>query len=386
MVVKPPGFSVCNNVMDYPPTWENMQTVLCHDWLTGMRGGERVLEILADGFPHADIYTLIHNPGSVSERIEKHLIHTSCLQKAPWVMDTYRYYLPLMPRIIRRFRPPEGDLIISTSHCVAKGLPKTGRTKHLCYCFTPMRYAWLFRDEYFGRNPLKRAIYNPILSSLQRWDRKSAAEIDFFVAISEHVRERIQRFYNRDAAVVYPPADTDFFTPTGGTQGDYDFIVSAMVPYKKVDLAVQAYNRIGYPLKIMGSGSGLKTLKQQAGPTIEFMGRQSDEALRETLRGCRFLVFPGEEDFGIVPVEAMACGKPVIAYGQGGVRETVVDGETGLFFAEQRESDLVAAIETAAGMNWDTGTIRARAEQFSIHAFIDGMGKAVEECLGTVAK
>jgi glycosyltransferase involved in cell wall biosynthesis len=373
-------------MMAYPPTWENMDTALCHDWLTGMRGGERVLEILADGFPHADIYTLIHNPGSVSERIEKHPIHTSWLQKVPRVMDIYRYFLPLMPRIIRRFHPPEGDLIISTSHCVAKGLPKTGRTRHLCYCFTPMRYAWLFRDEYFGRNPLKRAIYDPILSSLQRWDRKSAAEVDLFVAISQHVAERIRRFYDRDAVVVYPPADTDYFTPVDDAHGGYDFIVSAMVPYKKVDLAVQAYNRIGYPLKIMGSGSDLDALKQQAGPTIEFMGRQSDEVLREALRGCRFLVFPGEEDFGIVPVEAMACGKPVIAYGKGGVRETVVDGETGLFFAEQRESDLVAAIETAAGINWDAGIIRARAEQFSIQAFIDGMEKAVGECLGSTAR
>jgi glycosyltransferase involved in cell wall biosynthesis len=382
MMAKPCPFSLEHGMPIYPPEWKTMHTALCHDWLTGMRGGERVLEILADGFPDADIYTLLHNEGSVSDRITSHRIHTSWLQHIPKVMDTYRYYLPLMPKTIRLFHPPEGDLILSTSHCVAKGLPKTGRTKHLCYCFTPMRYAWLFRDDYFGRNPIKRAIYDPILSALQRWDKKTAAEVDHFVAISEHVRERIHRFYGRDASVVYPPADTDYFTPEGEGHDGYDFIVSAMVPYKKVDLAIQAYNRLGYPLKIMGGGGGLDALKRMAGPNITFLGRQPDEVLRESLRRCRFLVFPGEEDFGIVPVEAMACGKPVIAYGKGGVTETVVDGESGVFFAEQTEDALVTAVERAAEMSWDPAAIRTRAERFSIQAFIDGMNAAIAECLG----
>lgn len=352
---------------------------LCHDWLTGMRGGERVLELLADAFPDAPIHTLIHNPGTVSDRIESHPIRTTPLQKLPGIHDHYRNFLPLMPLMTRFWKPPADlDLMISTSHCVAKSVRTSPSTRHVCYCFTPMRYAWLFHQDYFP-HPVKRALLKPVLALLRRWDRATAPRVDQFVAISEHVRERIREYYGREAEVVYPPADTAFFSPSDEPRGDYDFLVSAMVPYKKVDLAVRAYTASGHPMKVMGAGSGLEDLKRIAGPNIEFLGRQPDDVLREHYRKCRFLIFPGEEDYGIVPVEAMACGTPVIAYGKGGVTETVIQGETGWFFDDQTPEALQKAVNEAAGIDWDRAAIRRRAGHFDDRRFLEGMAAVVRQ-------
>jgi len=355
------------------PLAEGKRTGLCHDWLTGMRGGERVLELLADAFPDAPLYTLLHHPGSVSERIESHPIHTGPLQRVPGIFNHYRGFLPLMPWMVRYWKPSADlDLMISTSHCVAKSIRTAPSTRHICYCFTPMRYAWLFQEEYFP-HPLKRGLLQPLLAALRRWDRRSAKRVDHFVAISRHVQQRIQEFYQREADVVYPPANTGFFTPSDEPRGEYDFLISAMVPYKKVDVAVEAYTRTGRALKVMGDGSGLRDLKKIAGPSVEFLGRQSDQELRNHYRRCRFLIFPGEEDYGIVPVEAMACGTPVIAYGRGGVTETVIDGETGCFFHEQTPEALNACLERASTLTWDPERIRERAEQFDVAHFLQGM-------------
>jgi glycosyltransferase involved in cell wall biosynthesis len=360
---------------------DGIQAALCHDWLTGMRGGERVLELLADRYPDAPIYTLLHNPGSVSDRIESHTIHTSPLQNIPGIFDHYRNFLPLMPLMARSWKPsPDLQVMISTSHCVAKAIRTAPGTKHICYCFTPMRYAWLFQEEYFP-HPVTRALLSPILGGLRHWDKAISDRVDRFVAISEHVRKRIKQFYGRDADVIYPPADTEFFTPDDSPRQEFDFLISAMVPYKKVDLAIRAYTETGYPLKVMGSGSGLDELKQIAGPNIEFLGRQPDEILRECYRTCRFLLFPGEEDFGIVPVEAMACGTPVIAYGRGGATETVEDGVSGLLFHEQTPEALWCAVEEAATKSWDPVTIRKRAEQFDKGSFSEGMERIISETL-----
>ena len=369
-------------MISYPPDWTELNVALCHDWLTGMRGGERVLEILADGFPDADIYTLIHNEAAVTDRINDHTVHHSWLQGQANIMERYRYYLPLMPATIKRFAPGEElDLMVSTSHCVAKSIPTSASTKHLCYCFTPMRYAWLFHEEYFGRNPLKQMTLGPVLAALRSWDKKTASRVDRFVAISKHVQKRIETFYERECDVVYPPADTGYFTPGDSAHGGYDFIVSALVPYKKIDLAVRAYNTLGTPLKIMGVGTELDALKALAKDNITFLGRQSDDELRALLQGCRCLVFPGEEDFGITPVEAMACGRPVVALGRGGVTETVIDGETGIYFAEQEEDALVDAVERCGAIDWDMQRIRGRAEDFSIAKFVEGMDGAIKRCL-----
>jgi glycosyltransferase involved in cell wall biosynthesis len=273
------------------------------------------------------------------------------------------------------------DLVISLSHCVAKAVRVPPGALHLCYCFTPMRYAWSFHEDYFAGSRLKRALAAPVLAALRKWDRATAANVDLFVAISAHVRDRIHRFYGRDAEIVHPPADTDFFTPGLPGHDGYDLIVSALVPYKRVDIALDAYTRLGTPLKIVGVGTEADRLRARAGANVEFLGWKSDPEVRELYRRCRRLVFPGEEDFGIVPVEAMACGKPVVALARGGVTETVTDGISGLFFAEQTPAALAAAVEEAGRRTWDPAAIRAQALRFGVDAFIAGMERCIRKCL-----
>ena len=366
----------------FPKEWADLKVALSHDWLTGMRGGERVLELLCEGFPDAPIHTLIHDPNGVSDTINRHPIHTSVLQRVPHITRRYRYFLPVHPWAVSRFQPESADLLISTSHCIAKGLPRPPGARHLCYCFTPMRYAWTFYEEYFGTNPVKEMVLKPILRALRHWDHNNSYRVDRFVAISHHVQKRIQKFYGRDADVVYPPVDTERCTP--GTDADhdgYDLIVSALVPYKRIDLAVEAYNRSGYPLIVVGTGTEYEKLRAVAGPHIRFLGWKPDDEILELYRRCRLLVFPGEEDFGIVPVEAQACGKPVIAFGRGGATETVVPGESGVHFAEQTPESLWDAVETATHTTWDPVHIRKNAERFSVQNFIDGLAKSIHNCL-----
>ena len=366
----------------YPLEWRKWRVALCHDWLNGMRGGERVLEILCRGFDRARVYTLLHKPEAISPVINEHSITTSFLQRIPGIHRFYRLFLPLMPAAIRAMDMYDADLLVSTSHCVAKGLrPPHRRTRHLCYCFTPMRYAWLFHEEYFGANPLKRALLSPVLSWLRKWDYAASDRVDSFVAISRTVRDRIRAFYGREADVVYPPVNTDFFRPNGKPPEDFDLIVSALVPYKKVDLAVRAYRKLNRKLKIIGAGTEFRKLKALATPNVEFLGRLSDDQVLDYTQRCRLLVFPGEEDFGIVPVEAMACGRPVVAFGRGGVTETVIHGLTGLFFSEQTEAALAEAVTQAGAAGWDAEQIRQRAEEFSIPRFIAEFDLAVRTCM-----
>jgi len=369
--------------ISFPEAWSKLNVALCHDWLTGMRGGERCLELLARGFPAAPVYTLIHNREKIAGTINEHVIHNSFLQYVPGIFRNYRWFLPLFPAAIRSFERPDCDLLISTSHCVAKALPHRCETRHLCYCFTPMRYAWTFHDEYLGERSLKRRLAAPVLARLREFDRRNSAGVTRFVAISHHVRERIGKFYGREADVVYPPVDTGFYTPAADARGDYDLIVSALVPYKKVDLAVRAYSNIAFPLKIVGTGTEFDKLRAIAPSNVEFVGWKSDEDVREYYRNCRLLVFPGEEDFGIVPLEAQACGRPVVAFRRGGLTETIVDGSTGVFFDEQNEALLADAIRQAASRSWDAAAIRSNAERFSIQQFIDGIDAAIRRCLGS---
>jgi len=352
--------------------------VLAHDWLTGMRGGERVLELLCNGFPDAPVCTLIYRPEALSGAITSHPVLTSRLQRRPGVHRYYRYLLASMPAAIEALRAPDADLVISTSHCVAKGLIPPSGARHLCYCFTPMRYAWFFYEEYFGRNPLKRALLKPLLRRLRDWDRAASDRVDRFVAISQYVRARIRTYYDRDADVVYPPVDLTYYTPAPEPRdpAPFDLVVSALVPYKKIDLAVAAYTRTGAPLKIVGIGTELDRLRRAAGPNIEFLGWQDYDTIRALYRTCRLLVFPGEEDFGLVPVEVQACGRPVVAFARGGALETVCDA-SGVFFHEQTEDALIAAVEQAAQRPWDPAAIRRNAEQFSIPAFIDGLDRSI---------
>lgn len=366
-----------------PAAGRSLRVALCHDWLTGMRGGERVLELLCDTFPDAPVYTLIHNRAAVSDRINSHRILTSWLQAVPGVMGRYRSMLPLFPAAAASLHVEPCDLLISASHCVAKAVRPPPGARHLCYCFTPMRYAWVFQREYLEGSPVKRFVAAPLLAWLRRWDRKTAKRVDSFVAISRHVQDRIARFYGRGSEIVYPPVNTEWWTPGGPGQdvGKYDLVVSALVPYKRIDLAVTVYNRTGYPLKIVGTGGEMGKLRAMAGPNVELLGWQTDEVIRDLYRRCRMLVFPGEEDFGIVPLEAQSCGRPVVALGRGGALETVLDGRTGVFFAGQDESSLEAAIARCAATPWDTAALRQHAERFGHRAFLGGMAAAVERCM-----
>ncbi len=367
------------------------KTVLVHDWLNGMRGGERCLELIGRQFPEAPIYTLLYRPEAVSDDIRAHEVRVSGLQRLPGFAGHYRWFLPLFPWAVETFRA-EADvrLVLSTSHCVAKGFRAPEGAKHVCYCFTPMRYAWELQAEYFGKGGLKRTLLDPFLKRRRKWDRESAGRVDRFVAISRHVQARIREHYGRESSVVYPPVATEFYTPDGASgagaeaaaRGDYDLVVSALVPYKRIDLAVEAYALSGRRLVVAGAGSELAALKKKAPANVEFAGRPDDAAVRELYRGCRMLVFPGEEDFGIVPVEAQACGKPVVAFGKGGLLETVREGETGVFFGEQTAEALAAAVEKAAGMRWDAGAIRANAERFSRERFLAGLERELDAATG----
>lgn len=356
---------------------------LAHDWLTGMRGGEKCLELLCAGFPRAPLHALLHKPGAVSAVIESREIRTSFLQRVPRIAAHYRYWLPLFPLAVRGFPPVEADLLISTSHCVAKALRVKRPGKHLCYCFTPMRYAWTLQDEYFGARSVKKQLSRPLLAALRDWDRRVSDRVDRFIGISRHVCDRIRRFYGRDADLVYPPVDTDFYTPgaPGERSAGFDLIVSALVPYKRVDLAVRAYARTGHPLKIVGSGTETAALRAASKPNIEFLGWRSNEEIRDLYRRCRLLVFPGEEDFGIVPLEAQACGAPVVALARGGALETIIPDETGVFFVDQTEDALLAAVSRGADRAWDASAIRRNAERFSAQAYLDGMARNIQALL-----
>jgi glycosyltransferase involved in cell wall biosynthesis len=371
-----------------PPKLPELDVILSHDWILGNRGAERVLETLCTTFENAPVYTLFHDSSVSSPLINHHQIRTSLLQRVPGITmrrgggePLHRYFLPLFPFAMERFHLPEADLVISTSHCVAKGIRPKGRSKHLCYCLTPMRYAWLFYDEYFGTNPVKKAVLTPILAALRHWDKRSSERVDRFVAISTVVRDRIRRFYERDADVVFPPVDTDRLTPGGNTAGSYDLVVSGLSPLKRVDLVVSVYNQTGVRLKIVGVGTQMDYLRRMSKPNVELLGWLGDDAVLELYRGCRMLVFPGVDDFGLVPVEAQACGKPVVAFAQGGALDTVEEGVSGVFFREQTAESLNDAIEKCASASWDRDAIRSRAERFGIDRFRRELAVSIEKCM-----
>lgn len=351
---------------------------LVHDWLTGMRGGEKVLEALCELFPKADLFTLIHNPGSVSPLIENRRIFTAFTDRLPFKARRYRYYLPLFPTAIELFDFKGYDLILSTSHCAAKGVRTPPDALHISYLHTPMRYVWDMYEEYFGADKIgavQRAIIPLFANYLRMWDVASANRVDYFIANSRHVANRIGKYYRREAAVIHPPVDIASPRP-GEATGDYYLIVSALVPYKRVELAVEVFNRLGKPLRIIGSGPEERRLKKMAGKTVHFLDWQPAEKLAGHYAGCRALIFPGEEDFGIVPVEAQACGKPVIAFAKGGALETVIgyDGSnegacTGVFFREQGEVALAEAVAVVESLRWDAAFIRSHAQKFGKDRF-----------------
>jgi glycosyltransferase involved in cell wall biosynthesis len=348
---------------------ENMKVALVHDWLTGQRGGEKVLEVLAEVFPKAPIYTLFHFKGSQREDIERRVIRTSFLQGMPFLRNKYRFYLPLFPMAVEMFDLQAYDLVVSTSHCVAKGVIPRPDALHVCYIHSPMRYAWNLYFSYFSParlSPFSRFVIPPVVHGLRTWDAASSARVDHFVANSANVARRVERYYRRKADVIHPPADTDFFTPDeSAPTGDYFLIVSALVPYKRIDLAVEAFNGTGAPLKIVGAGPEYKALKRRALPNIEFQGSVGSEDLRRLYRGAKAFIVPGEEDFGIAAIEAQACGTPVIAYDRGGSREAVVPGKTGLLFEEPSAAGLLGALDKFRTFECNRAAVRSNAMGFS---------------------
>ena len=361
-----------------------MKVALVHDWLTGMRGGEKVLEVLCERYPDAELFTLLHVRGSVSPAIERLKIHTSALQRLPGIKHYYRECLPLFPKLIERFDLTRFDLVISASHCVAKSAVAAPNAVHICYCLTPMRYAWDQFDAYFGPErvgPRKSALLRPILAWLARWDRATAHRVDRYLAISQYVARRIGLYYNRQSTIVYPPVDTEFYTPDSAPVSPRFLIVSALVPYKRIDLAMTAARQAGVPLTIVGDGPERAHLEQLAGNGIELVGYLPDEQVRHLYRTSIATILPGEEDFGIVPVEAQACGRPVVALARGGALDTVVPGVTGVLVPDLSVDALSASMREAATRTWDSTAIRRHAEQFSREAFMHGIARAADELM-----
>jgi glycosyltransferase involved in cell wall biosynthesis len=361
------------------------RVALVHDWLTGMRGGERCLDVVCELFPDAPLFTLLHVPGSVSPTIERRRIVTSFIQRLPGAATRYRHYLPLFPAAVRGLSLAGFDLVLSLSHCVAKAVRVEPGALHLCYCFTPMRYVWDLEDHYAsGAGWLTRLALPPVAAALRRWDRRTDGVHDF-VAISRHIADRIGRVYGRPASVIHPPVELDRFRPAE-TIDDHYLVVSALVPYKRVDLAIRAAARLRRRLVIVGSGPEEARLRALAGPEVTFLGWRPDAEVAQLYARCRAVLFPCVEDFGIVPLEAAAAGRPTIALAAGGALETMVGLDAGapptaVFFAEPTVEALAGAITTfeAAAHRFEPRALRARAAMFDrprfaqrIREWVDG--------------
>ena len=367
-----------------------MKIALIHDWLTGMRGGERALLAFCELFPSADLYTLVQVPGATDPIIEKRRVRTSPIQYLPFPGRLYRHYLPLFPIAIEQFDLDGYDLVLSTSHCAAKSVVVPGHTRHICYCLTPMRYAWDQFDAYFGPERVgqtRSRLMRPIMAAMARWDRATEGRVHRYLAISQYVARRIGLYYNRRSTIVFPPVDTDFYTPAEPAAGPADnfLVVSALVPYKRVELAIAAARRAGVPLTIVGDGPERPRLEALADQHVQFLGWRTNEEIRDLYRSSIATILPGEEDFGIVPVESQACGRPVVAPGRGGVLDTVIDGETGVLVGEMTEGSLAEGLRRARARSWDAQRIRQHAERFSRDRFAREIMDVIEETMNTPA-
>ena len=351
-----------------------MKLALVHDWLTGMRGGEKALEVVCERFPDAELFTLMHVPGSVAPVIERRPIHTSFIERLPAARRYYRHYLPLFPTAIEQFHFDRFDRVLSLSHCVAKSVVTPAGVPHVCYCFTPMRYAWDQFEAYFGPERIGRvgsAVMRPVMRRMARWDQETSNRPDRYVAISHYVAGRIQRYYNRVASVIYPPVDTGFYTPDRAAAEPFALIVSALVPYKRIELAIEACHLAHLPLKIVGDGPERSALERQANGRAEFLGRVSNDDIRSLYRRATLVLLPGEEDFGIVPLEAQACGTPVVALKRGGSLETVIDGVSGVLVDDLSVEAFADGVATDMRTPFDVAAVRAHAERFGRERFGD---------------
>ncbi len=370
--------------VDTGAPWRGWRVALVHDWLTGMRGGEKVLDVLCRIFPDATLHTLVHRRGSVAPAIEHRPVRTSFVQRLPRATRAYRHYLPLFPTAVECFDLDDADLVVSTSHCAAKSVVPTGRALHVCYCHSPMRYAWDQFESYFGPERLGRAgsaAARVVMAWLARWDRATAGRVDQYVANSRFVAGRIDRYYNRRATVLYPPVDTQFFTPGRVAPRPNFLVVSALVPYKRVDIAIGAADRLGVPLHVVGTGPDEARLRAMAGPHVTFLGSLSAEALREEYRQAQATLLPAEEDFGIAPVESLACGRPVVAFGRGGATESIVSGQTGWLVDRQDAGAFAEAMRAVQQAGFEPAALAESASRFSIPRFEQGFRDLLTEAV-----
>ncbi len=375
-----------------------MKVAIIHDWLLGMRGGERILNVFCQIFPQAEIFTLIYDKGTLTPTLENRPIHTSFLQYLPSVKEKYRNYLPLFPIAIESFDLKGYDLIISSSHCVAKGARKPKNAYHFCYCYTPMRYMWVFFDQYFGSYPAwEKALVWLVGEDLKRWDIATLPRVDDFVAISHTIKDRIRDVYKRDSTVIYPPVEVDKFNfDPSRKKGDYYLCVSALVPYKRIDIMVEAFNRMpDKKLVIVGDGNVRKEWEsKKVSSNIKFTGWLGHDEVVKVCYGAKAFLYAAFEDFGIAPVEAQAMGVPVIAYGRGGTSETVIPingpfadkNPTGVLFYEQEARSLIDAITEFERKEAEFNPLDARcnAERFSEDNFRNNIKSFVNQKMGKI--
>jgi len=363
-----------------------VKIALVHDFLLKLGGAERVLKVFADMYPEAPIFTLLYDEKVCGKVFPAERVRTSFLQKLPaGLRKRQKYLLPLMPRAIESFDLSGFDVILSSSGAYSHGILMPSSAKHICYCHSPMRYAWDYTHEYMqeqNAGRLKKFLAGRLIHKVRQWDQIAADRADVYIANSNHVRKRIKKYYRKDSEIIYPPVDTRKFTAQKG-HDNYYLIVSTLSPYKKIDLAIQLFNKIGKELIIIGEGSHYEYLRSIAASNVHVMGFKDDETVQKYMQNCRALIFPGEEDFGITPVEAMACGKPVLAYGKGGALETVVPGFSGEFFYEPT----IESMEDGLGRlivnepQYDADKIHKHAVQFSKQKFVENMKAFMEKSL-----
>ena len=348
-----------------------MRVAIIHYWLVGMRGGEKVLESLCSLFPEAHIYTHVYCPEAISETIGRHEIRTTFINRLPWAKRLYKKYLPLMPMALEQLDLRDYDLVISSESGPAKGVLAAPNAVHICYCHSPMRYIWNMYNDYNQQSGRLTKLLMPGFSHyLRMWDVSTAARVDDFVANSATVSRRILRYYRRDSVVIPPPVSVDDFFLVGKDEiEDFYLMAGELVSYKRPEIAIEAFNKSGKKLVVIGGGEMLQRIRGMAGPTITIMGPQPTSVLKEHYAKCQALVFPGEEDFGIIPVEAMASGRPVIAYGRGGATETVVPGLSGVLFEEQSADAIIGAVEAAKAYAFAPEEIASHAQKFSRERF-----------------
>ena len=368
--------------MSQAPSATPLRVAIIHHWLVTMRGGERVVEALCEMYPQAEIFTHVYNPDRVSDTIRAHTVHTSFIDRLPKARRLYQWFLPLMPMALERFDLREFDLVISSDAGPVKGVVTSPDTLHLCYCHAPMRYIWGMEAEYLANARWSARTAFPFIAHYMRlWDYAAAARVDTFVANSTAVARRIKKFYRRPAQVIPPPIDCAAFAPAPSE--DFYLLAGQLVAYKRPELAIEACNRTGRRLVVIGEGERLASMRRLAGPTVTVLGAQPHAVLRDHYSRCRALLFPGEEDFGMVPVEAMASGKPVIALGKGGALDTVVDGVTGVLFRQATPEALIAAIERFEEIEggFDQDRIVAHALTFDRAIFKQRMRAVIEASL-----